>query len=166
MTEKGKKVGCEQVRQSRRAETKKDNMKKITISYWEVTKDLNNPWRDRRCTYGIGAVEKFEKGDKVWARHRVENFGDRDVSLTDFKIGAHEIPWCNKEGDRIDTITLLGLVPRTPSLLEKVKREFEACPEHLFEQLVQDGKISLSDLQQAEKNLLARWEAEDSQLNK
>jgi len=132
-------------------------MSRNNTQYYITTKELINPWKDKRCKYNIGKFDKFEAGMKV-ARY-THSYDTSDKEWHEYYImgTCDSIPQSiyNKKGDKIEGFNLetaLGLVPYQLSDWEQFEKDCSASTRvhsDILEMLLKEGKVSLQDITEA-----------------
>jgi hypothetical protein len=132
-------------------------MSRNNSQYYITTKELINPWKDKRCKYNIGKFDKFEAGMKVVKYTYSYETSDKEWHEYYIMGTCDSIPQSiyDKKGDRLegfDIETALGLVPYQLSEWEQFEKDCSSSTgvhSDILQLLLKQGKVSLQDITEA-----------------
>jgi hypothetical protein len=130
-------------------------MKKGKIQYWISTKEVKNPWYDKRCKYDIQQYAKFDTGTKIVSWTTRETYAGYEVDVVTYKlfngIKVDNLLY-DKNGDKVTSWNVpdtFGLVSYEPTDVERLNQEvtsYEGSHSILLKRLLNKGYISYSSI--------------------
>jgi len=132
-------------------------MSRNGTQYYISTKELINPWKDKRCKYNIGKFNKFEVGMKVVKYTYSYDTSDKEWHEYYIMGTCDSIPQSiyNKNSDLVEGFNLesaLGLVPYQLSDWEQFGKDCSSSTgthSEILQILLKEGKVSLQDITEA-----------------
>ena len=130
-------------------------MRKGKIEYWISTKEVKNPWHDKRCKYDIQKYAKFDAGTKIVSWTNREVYKDYEIDVVKYylfngiKIDNHLY---DKDGELDKSWNVpdsFGLVSYSPSDEEKLQQEissYEGTHSVLLKRLLKKGIVSYQSI--------------------
>lgn len=112
--------------------------------YWISTKEVKNPWHDKRCKYGIEKYASFPVGTKLLSWVYTDEISGIEINQIRYELlNGTDIPSYVRKSWSLEEA--LGLVPYSPTTWERVNCEISASDHAhsaILKGLIESGKIS------------------------